>query len=207
MKFEWKKHEKALYGAKSSPALVQIPRQNFIMLQGSGNPNGADFSERVSALFSLAYAVKMDYKAAAKNSPPDAVQDFAVYPLEGVWGQKGAAAQAAGALVKENLEYTIMIRQPDFITAEAVRAALEKVKRKKPNRLYEEIFFDTMQDGKCVEVLHIGPYDAEPSSFARMDQFARENGLARASDRHREIYLTNRSKPEALKTILRYPVR
>ena len=206
MKLEWRKHEKTLDGTNSIPALVYIPKQNFIMLQGSGNPNGADFSDRVSALFSLAYAIKMDYKAAAKNSPPDAVQDFAVYPLEGVWKQKNAQIKPDGKLVKENLEYTIMIRQPDFITAEMVRAALERVEIKKPNRLYEEIFFDAVQDGKCVEILHTGSYDAEPSSFARMDQFARENGLKRASDCHREIYLTSRTKADRLKTILRYSV-
>ena len=99
-----------------------------------------------------------------------------------------------------------MIRQPDFITAEMVRAALERVKIKKPNRLYEDIIFDTIHDGKCVEILHIGSYDNEPFSFEQMDKFAEENGLQRISDCHREIYLTNRTRADKLKTILRYKV-
>lgn len=87
MKHEWKKHEKELYGAKKEPATVYIPSQNFIMISGKGNPNYPDFSEKVSALYSLAYAVKMDFKSGAENAPaPGGITDYAVYPLEGIWG-------------------------------------------------------------------------------------------------------------------------
>ena len=167
MKFEWRKHEKALYGAKSIPALVDIHTQKFIMIKGSGNPNDTDFSDKVGALFSLVYAIKMGYKSTAtKNILSNEIHDFTVYPLEGIWKQKNVDTEsAAGKLIKENLEYAIMIRQPDFITAEMVCAALERVKIKKPNRLYEDIIFDTIHDGKCVEILHIGSYDNEPFSF------------------------------------------
>ena len=208
MKFEWRKHEKALYGAKSIPALVDIPKHSFIMMKGSGNPNNKDFSDRAGALFSLAYAIKMGYKSTAiKNILSNEIHDFTVYPLEGIWKQKNVDTEsAAGKLIKENLEYTIMIRQPDFITAEMVYAAFERVKIKKPNRLYQEIIFDTIHDGKCVEILHVGSYDNEPSSFEQMDRFAKENGLQRITDCHREIYLTNRTKEDKLKTILRYKV-
>ena len=211
MKHEWKKHEKVLYGAKDSPGLVDIPAQNFIMIKGSGNPNDTDFSNRVSALYSLAYAIKMDYKATAlKNIISNEIHDFTVYPLEGIWMKKDDNMQldTTNELIKDNLEYTIMIRQPDFITTEMVRAALERVKVKKPNPLYEEIFFDMIHDRKCVEILHIGSYDNEPVSFALMDKFVKENGLHRISDWHREIYLNNanRAKTDKLKTILRYIV-
>lgn len=208
MKFEWRKHEKALYGAKSIPDLVDIPMQNFIMIKGNGNPNDTDFSDRVTALYSLAYAIKMGYKSTAtKNILSNEIHDFTVYPLEGIWKQKNTDTEsAAGKLIKENLEYTIMIRQPDFITAEMVCAALEKVKIKKPNRLYQEIIFDTIHDEKCVEILHIGSYDNEPFSFEQMDRFTEEKGLQRITDYHREIYLTNRTKEDKLKTILRYKV-
>lgn len=211
MKHEWKKHEKVSYGAKDSPDLVDIPAQNFIMIKGSGNPNDTDFSNRVSALYSLAYAIKMDYKATAlKNIISNEIHDFTVYPLEGIWMKKDDNMQldTTNELIKDNLEYTIMIRQPDFITTEMVRAALERVKVKKPNPLYEEIFFDMIHDGKCVEILHIGSYDNEPVSFALMDKFVKENGLHRISDWHREIYLNNanRAKTDKLKTILRYKV-
>lgn len=211
MKHEWKKHEKVLYGAKDSPGLVDIPAQNFIMIKGSGNPNDTDFSNRVSALYSLAYAIKMDYKATAlKNIISNEIHDFTVYPLEGIWMKKDDNMQldTTNELIKDNLEYTIMIRQSDFITTEMVRAALERVKVKKPNPLYEEIFFDMIHDRKCVEILHIGSYDNEPVSFALMDKFVKENGLHRISDWHREIYLNNanRAKTDKLKTILRYRV-
>ena len=211
MKHEWKKHEKVLYGAKDSPGLVDIPAQNFIMIKGSGNPNDTDFSNRVSALYSLAYAIKMDYKATAlKNIISNEIHDVTVYPLEGIWMKKDDNMQldTTNELIKDNLEYTIMIRQPDFITTEMVRAALERVKVKKPNPLYEEIFFDMIHDRKCVEILHIGSYDNEPVSFALMDKFVKENGLHRISDWHREIYLNNanRAKTDKLKTILRYRV-
>lgn len=112
MKQEWKKVHKDLYGIKAQPVLLDVPEQSFIMLDGKGNPNAADFSERVGALYSLAYAVKMNYK---KSAAGQAVDDFAVYPLEGIWRQKTAGADK---LDKDNLAYTIMIAQPDFITPE-----------------------------------------------------------------------------------------
>lgn len=208
MKLEWKKHEKTLYGAKSIPALIEIPPQNFIMIQGSGSPNDTDFSNRVAALYSLAYAVKMGYQSTVTKNPlSNEIHDFTVYPLEGIWKLKNADTKSATTgLIKENLEYTIMIRQPDFITAEMICAALEKVKMKKPNPLYGKIIFDTIPYEKCVEMLHIGSYDNEPASFEQMDKFAEENGLQRISDCHREIYLTTRTKVDKLKTILRYQV-
>lgn len=204
MKHEWKKQEKELYTAKQNPSLITVPAQKYIMLQGKGNPNGEDFSNRVGALYSLAYAIKMGYKAfAAADASAGEVHDFSVYPLEGVWQQK-----QDGELVKETLEYTIMIRQPDFITESMVQAALEKVKKKKPNPLYAEIRFDTMQDGPCIEILHTGAFDDEPASFEKMMQFAEKNGLKRTESWHREIYLNNANRVEKskLKTILRFSV-
>lgn len=159
-----------------------------------------DFSNRVSALYSLAYAIKMAYKSTAIQNEFD---DFTVFPLEGIW-QKIEEIE----LVKENLEYTIMIRQPDFICEDMVNIALERVKVKKPNPLFNEISFDTMQDGKCVEILHIGAFDDEPISFEKMKQFMLSNNLERTKSYHREIYLNNANRVEKskLKTILRYSV-
>lgn len=185
MKYEWRKQEKWLYGAKQIPALITVPMQNYIMIDGEGNPNGEDFSNRVAALYALAYAIKMGFKAAANSAGVSKeVHDFTVYPLEGVWKQKNG-----GVLVKEELEYTIMIRQPDFISESMVCRAMETVKRKNPNPLYEEIRFDTMQDGKCIEILHIGAFDDEPASFEKMTQVAKKNNLERDKSCHREIYL------------------
>lgn len=205
MKYEWKKSEKELYGAKSTPALLNAPEQNYIMISGKGNPNNTDFSERVSVLYSLAYGIKMNYKSMkANDGTSSGFNDFSVYPLEGIW-QGGASGTK---LRKEDLEYTIMIRQPDFITKEMVALALEKVKKKKPSPLLDEIFFDSMEDGMCVEVLHIGSFDDEPESFHKMDVFSGQKGLKRSKSWHREIYLNNANRVSAdrLKTILRYKV-
>lgn len=200
MKHEWKKHEKELYGVKNIPRLVNVPLQKFIMISGKGNPNDTDFSDKISALYALAYAIKMDYKSVATANE---IQDFTVYPLEGVWKSKEDRE-----LIKEKLVYTIMIRQPDFITEDMFCSALERVKIKKPNLLYNDIRFDTMRDGTCVEILHVGAFDDEPASFDKMDEFAKANGLKRIQNYHRELYLNNANRVEKsqLKTILRYPV-
>lgn len=198
MKHEWKKQEKELYGVKAKPVILDVPSQKFIMISSRGNPNDLAFSDKVGALYSLAYAVKMGYKSAPTSSE---ISDFTVYPLEGIW------RLAEGAeLVKENLEYTIMIRQPDFITKEMVEKALEKIRIKKPNPLYEDIRFDAMTDGKSVQILHAGSFDDEPASFEKMDQFLQAQGLERFEGCHREIYLNNANRTEKskLKTILRY---
>ena len=205
MKHEWKKQEKGFYAAKQIPAMIIVPIQNYIMIDGKGNPNHEDFSDRVAALYALAYAIKMGFKAAANSTDVSKeVHDFSVYPLEGVWKQK-----QGDDLVKDELEYTIMIRQPDFITESMVCKAMEAVKKKKPNPLYEEIRFDTMQDGKCIEILHIGAFDDEPASFEKMTQFAKKNNLERDKSCHREIYLNNANRVEKskLKTILRFSVK
>ena len=201
MKYEWRKANREIYQIKSDPCLIDVPAQSFIMIDGKGNPNAADFSERVGALYSLAYAIKMNYK---KTAAEQEFTDFTVYPLEGLWQQ-----EQAGELIKEELIYTIMIGQPDFITEEMVKKALEQVRVKKPNPLYDEIRFEEMTEGVCVAVLHLGPFDEEPHSFAKMDAFCQNQQLTRISHTHREIYLNNlnRIDPSKLKTILRYKVQ
>ena len=201
MKYEWRKANREIYQIKSKPCLIDVPAQSFIMIDGKGNPNAADFSERVGALYSLAYAIKMNYK---KTAAEQEFTDFTVYPLEGLWQQ-----EQAGELIKEELIYTLMIGQPDFITEEMVKKALEQVRVKKPNPLYDEIRFEEMTEGVCVAVLHLGPFDEEPHSFAKMDAFCQNQQLTRISHTHREIYLNNlnRIDPSKLKTILRYKVQ
>lgn len=201
MKYEWRKLDKKLYQGPKTPVVIEHPVQSFIMLNGQGNPNKADFSERVSALYSLAYAIKMEYKKTAHHQE---FTDFTVYPLEGVWQQTEAET-----LVKDDLVYTIMIAQPEFITNEIVETALEKVKVKKPNPFYNEIRFERISEGSSVAMLHVGPFDDEPQTFAKMDAFCQENGLKRCMNYHREIYLNNKNRttPQKLKTILRYRVQ
>ena len=102
-----------------------------------------------------------------------------------------------------------MIRQPDFITEDDFKSAADKVAKKKPNAFYKDIYFDSMNDGNSVNILHVGSYDDENSSFEKMDLFCKENGLTRKYDWHREIYLnnSNRTEESKLKTILRYCIK
>lgn len=123
MKYEWKKQDNAFYRARETPTLITVSKQSCIMISGSGNPNNQDFSDKVAALYALAYEIKIGYKAAATLGGNE-VHDFSVYPLKGVWDLKHG-----DKLIKEELEYTIMIRQPNFITPNMVISALERVKR------------------------------------------------------------------------------
>lgn len=202
MKHEWRKHEKQIYNATTSPARLTIPPQQFLILNGSGDPNAPDFSERVSALYTTAYAVKRLYRAGVPADAP--FHDFTVYPLEGLWTQDND-----GPLNKSALHYRIMIRQPEAITQEMVTAALAQASRKKPNPHYDAIRFETLTDGDCVQILHIGSYDDEPASFAKLDAYLQEKSLSRTTSWHREIYLSNaqRIPPKKCKTILRIAVR
>lgn len=204
MKYEWKKTEKNIYGVKQIPEIADIPAQNFIMIKGSGNPNMEDFSNRVSVLYSLAYSIKMLFKKTIKDEDSEKITDFTVYPLEGIWEEwEGEKAD------KSKLRYTIMIKQPDFITRDIFEKALEEVKKKKPNNLYDEIVFEVLKEGRVIQVLHIGSYDDEPESFEKIEKLASKMGLSRIGNSHKEIYLSNKNRTakDKQKTVLRYSVR
>lgn len=200
-KYEWKKAEKSYYNPGNVPQLVDIPAFKFFTLAGKGNPNDAFFAEYIQCLFSLSYTLKMQWKK-------ESGFDYAVYPLEGVWSLQTPTNQNDGVLDKDNLLFNLMIRQPDFVTEEYAADIIEKVKAKKPHPLLEDVKFETITDGLCVQMLHIGSYDSEPMSFAEMNTFALDNNLSRSSLVHREIYLSDARKvqPEKLKTILRFQV-
>ena len=204
MKYEWRKQEKNLYGVKQKPVIVEVPKQKFVLVKGKGNPNEVDFSDRISALYSLAYAIKILFKNVIKNKTDNDITDYAVYPLEGFWKKVNGAE-----FDKNKLEYTLMIKQPAFITQEIFAKALENIKKKKPNALYDEISFRKIEEGKSIQILHVGSYDDEPKSFEQMNEFARKRDLTRIGDFHKEIYLSNknRTSEEKQKTILRYSVK
>ncbi|MCL1984551.1 MAG: GyrI-like domain-containing protein [Methanomassiliicoccaceae archaeon] len=212
MKHEWKKDERDLYTDVKGPAIVTIPEQRFIMIDGTGDPNGEDFGERVGVLMSLAYSIKMCHKADISNDPDHASRyaynDYTVFPPEGVW-TSSAASEEGVPPDKGSLIYTIMIRQPDFITTEMFEAAYAITEKKKPHPLLKEVRFGGIEDGICVQMLHIGSFDDEPMSFAKMDAFVKENGYERTDGVHREIYLSDarRTAPERYRTILRYRIK
>ena len=202
MKYEWKKNEKNLYGVKQKPQLIEIPTAYYIMIKGEGNPNESDFSNRVSALYSLAYGIKMLFKNMEKEELE--YSDFTVFPLEGIWEKSDDEE-----FDKNKLKYTIMIKQPYFITKEIFDLAFEKVKKKKPNELYDEVSFDCIESKKAIQILHIGSFDTEIESFEKLDNFANEMKLERSEKLHTEIYLNNKNRTaeDKLKTILRYNVK
>ena len=207
MKHEWKKTEKKFYFPNVIPEKIVVPKFNFYTIEGEGNPNDDDFAEHVSVLFSLSYAIKMGLKSG--EVVPKNYTDYAVYPLEGVWDiNEEAKLNMAGKLDKNTLVYKLMIRQPAFITADFAALNIELTKKKKPHPLLDQVKFETIEEGSCVQMLHMGSFDNEPLSFKLMEQFAEEQQLKRKSMTHREIYLSDARKtiPERLRTILRFQV-
>lgn len=207
MKHEWRKSEKHLYLPKNKPELVDIPKLNFFSINGEGNPNSEAFGDYIAVLYLLSYAVRMSYK---KDYIPDGYFDYTVYPLEGVWDiNEEAKKKFHGVLNKDDLIFNLMIRQPSFVTEKFAEEIINLTKKNKPQELLSKVKFESIEEGKCIQMLHLGSYDDEPASFELMEIFALEQGLARESKVHREIYLTDARKtaPEKLKTVLRFAVR
>lgn len=199
MKHEWRKHEKELYGVKEKVEQKYIGKQKFIMIDGKGNPNEEIFSKKIETLYGLSYGIKMLPK---NGVTPEGYYDYTVYPLEGIW----TTSDPSDVFNKDKYEYTIMVRQPEFVTQELFDQVMEKVRKKKPNLLFDEAYFGEIEDGECVQILHIGSYDDEPRSFALMKEYINEHGLKRERFDHREIYLSQPGKVDVskMKTILRY---
>jgi len=199
---DYKKEFKQFYMPKTVPELVDVPNMMFFMVDGSGDPNGEEFTRAIEALYSLSYAVRMSYKS---EDVPEGYYEYTVFPLEGVWDLIDRTKPPTD---KSNLKYTMMIRQPDFVTEQWFQRFLEQTKRKKPNRFLEKVRFESLEEGICCQMMHIGSFDDEPISFARMEAYCEENGFTRVSKIHREIYLSDlrRTKMEKLKTVLRFHV-
>ena len=205
MKYEWRKQEKAHYNTRQQPQLLTIPAQTFITLHGTGDPNQSAFQGQLQTLYPAAYGIKNAYKQYAQNQPVE-FDDYVVFPLEGVWSLT-AKGQQLKYLDKNELSYDVMIRIPEFVPIDLIAPALAAVKMKKqvPTDQIKVQRYETMQ---VAQILHLGPFDDEPASFARLDQLVASQNYHRVSKVHREIYLsdTRRVSPAKLKTILRYQV-
>lgn len=201
------KGEKELYSPTAEPALIDVPPMPFFMIDGLGSPNeeGGAYHQAVGLLYALSYTVKMSKMG---EWQPDGYFDYSVAPLEGLW-QMAGGVPGVDYDHKEQFQWTAMIRQPGFVTEEVYRWALAEALRKKKVDA-SAVRLETYAEGRCVQCLHIGPYDAEPATVARMEAFMQAHGVIGDYEhrRHHEIYLgdPNRTAPEKLKTILRIPV-
>ena len=204
MKHEWRKHEKHFYLPKNQPERITLPEFAFFSIAGKGNPNDEFFGEYIGVLYSLSYAVRMSHK---QGIAPPGYFEYTVYPLEGVWDiSDEAKASGIEKFNKDDLVFNIMIRQPSFVDEGFATQIIERLKESKPHPLLEKVKFESMEEGDCIQMMHMGPYDDEPASFRQMEDYAESMGLERKSKTHREIYITDarKTEPEKLKTVLRF---
>jgi len=201
-KIEYKKHFKQLYMPKDMPNIIDVPKMSFICVEGSGDPNGEEFSKNIEILYALSYAVKMSYKS---KDVPAGYYEYTVFPLEGVWDLVDKNLPHTN---KDNLKYNIMIRQPDFLTDELFERFKAETEKKKPELNINKAMFADIYEGLCVQMMHKGSYDAEPESFKIMEQFCKDNGYKRTDLTHREIYISDPRKTEESqrKTVLRFKI-
>jgi hypothetical protein len=207
MKHEWRKKEKGIYIPKNKPERITIPPFKFFMIEGKGNPNDDFFGDYIGVLYSLSYAIRMSPKSGFE---PQNYFEYTVYPLEGVWDISDEAKQNYnGQLDKNSFIFNLMIRQPDFVTKKFAQEVLERTKKKKPQKLLDQVKFKNLEEGKSLQMMHLGSFDNEPESFKKMEGFCEANNLIRVSKRHREIYLSDVRKvsPEKLKTVLRFNIK
>lgn len=201
-KYDWKKEEKNFYLSSKEPQLITFPAFKFFSLSGQGNPNDEFFADYIQCLFSLSYAAKMRWKK-------ETGLDYSVYPLEGTWSLKSSNQIDSDSFNKNDLQFTLMIRQPDFISKEYAYEIMKQVKNKKQYPLLDKVTFDIIEEGLCVQMLHIGIYDTEPITFRKMNSFISMHNLSRTNAIHREIYLSDarRVQKDKLKTMLRFQVK
>lgn len=203
MKYEWRKRDREFYLPEAEPVVIDVPELPFFMLSGAGDPNKPAFGENVGALYTASYTIRMMPKG---GIVPEGYYEYTVFPLEGIW-DLGSPPEGTG-LDKNDLVYTIMIRQPDFVTEELSRTALELALKKKAQPALDEVRFERFTEGLCVQMMHVGRYDDEPETIEAMVRFCEENNLARTSFSHHEIYLSDprTTNPENLRTVLRFTV-
>ena len=208
MAFDFKKEYKEFYLPKERPEIVTVPRANYAAVRGQGDPNAPDgaYQRAIAVLYAVAYTIKMSKKG---DHRIDGYYDFVVPPLEGFWWQEGVDGVDYGN--KAGFQWYAVIRLPDFVTgADFAWAVVEASKKKQLDCSGAE--FLTVDEGLCVQILHVGPFDDEPRSVALMDEHIRQQGYENdfsATRLHHEIYLSDARKaaPEKWRTVIRHPIR
>ena len=208
MAFDFKKEYKEFYMPKNKPEIVTVPPANYIAVRGKGDPNeeGGAYKAAIGVLYALAYTIKMSYKTDYKI---EGFFEYVVPPLEGFWWQEGI--EGVDYTDKAGFNWISVIRLPDFVTKADFDWAVEQAAKKKKLDCSGAEFL-TVDEGLCVQIMHIGPYDDEPATVALMDAYLEEKGYANDfSDKrlHHEIYLSDARKvaPEKWKTVIRHPIK
>jgi len=200
-KVDIKKQLEEFYNASSKEVkFVDVPAMNFLMVDGKGNPNDSpEYKAAIEGLFNVSYALKFMVKKTKSI-------DYGVTPLEGLWWVDDMTKFSAER--KDDWKCKAMIMQPNFVNAEDVKAAIEQVKKKKNLPAITKIRFESFNEGKAAQIMHIGPYSAEGANIAKIRAFIQSNGYS-LGGKHHEIYLNNPGKtaPEKLKTIMRQPTK
>lgn len=208
MAFDLKKEFKEYYQPKNKPEIVNIPSINYLAVRGSGDPNDetGDYKKALESLYAVAYTLRMSYKTDYKIN---GFYEYIVPPLEGFWWQDGT--DGVNYADKTSFNWISVIRLPDFISDKDIEWAVRTATKKKKTDC-SQVKFLTVNEGLCVQIMHIGPYDNEPVTVKLMDDYLAQNGYANDlnSERmHHEIYLSDPRKclPEKMKTVIRHPVK
>ena len=208
MAFDYKKEYKEFYMPKNKPIIIEIPKMNYIAVRGKGNPNeeNSEYKKTIGLLYSIAFTIKMSYKTSHKI---EGYFEYVVPPLEGFWWQNGI--EGLDYNKKEDMEFISMIRLPDFVTKEEFDWAINEATNKKKQDFSKGEYL-TYNEGLCVQCMHIGSYDNEPTTIEMMEEYAEENGYEIDINKnrfHHEIYLSDPRKCDEsrLKTVIRHPIR
>ena len=209
MAFDYKKEYKEFYLPKNQPSMIEIPKMNYIAVFGKGNPNEEDseYQKSIALLYGIAFTIKMSYKG---NHKIDGFFEYVVPPLEGFWWQDGNYGEI-DYRKKDQFEFISVIRLPDFVTKDDFDWAIKEATNKKKQD-FSKVQFLTYEEGLCVQMMHIGSYDKEPTTIERMHQYMEEHGyeLDITNTRyHHEIYLSDprRCDSSRLKTVIRHPIK
>lgn len=208
MAFDFKKEYKEFYMPKNKPEIVTVPQANYIAVRGKGNPNEIDgaYQKAISILFAVAYTLKMSYKTEHKI---EGFFEYVVPPLEGFWWQDNV--DGIDYADKAAFNWISVIRLPEFITQKDFEWAVETASEKKKLDCSSAEFL-TVDEGLCVQIMHIGAFDDEPQTVTLMDEYIAQNGYENditESRLHHEIYLSDARKvaPEKWKTVIRHPIK
>ena len=208
MAFDFKKEYKEFYMPKNKPEIVTVPKANYIAVRGKGDPNEIDgaYQKAISILYAVAYTLKMSYKTEHKI---EGFFEYVVPPLEGFWWQDNV--DGIDYADKAAFNWISVIRLPEFITKKDFEWAVETASEKKKLDCSSAEFL-TVDEGLCVQIMHIGAFDDEPQTVALMDEYIAQNGYENditESRLHHEIYLSDARKvaPEKWKTVIRHPIK